>query len=460
MNRRVLRLGTAVAVLVLAATVVGVAGLPAFAAQEVDPETGVVIVSVEPDGPAAEAGIVRGDILQKIDGEVVEDTGELVSALSEQQPGDQVQLSVLHGDDLRTLSATLGDRNGGAYLGVTPACSMHEDVLPRHGGIVPLSAAPNGTLITEVLPDSPAEVAGLHEGDVIVAVDGLEVTSGSDLVDAMAGHEPGDTVVLEVERDGAETVEIAVELGENPDRAGGAFLGVRYQPSRLLGTWEGMHTPFGEMHGFEDFDMHEMPHFEGLGPEGMRHFQDLDELYAEGVGEGIRAGSFLRQVTEDGPAWGAGLREGDTITAIDGEPLESPLALADAVAERDPGDEITLTVSSPDSDEERDVQVTLGEHPDDSEKAYLGVVIGGFVMRGRVEGEWPGGGDRFRWPFDSDEDGGEPGDHGPFGFRFRLPFDLHDLPFNLDELRERFQLPWAPSEGTGGGEAGSVLQDA
>jgi len=131
MNRRVLRLGTAVAVLVLAATVVGVAGLPAFAAQEVDPETGVVIVSVEPDGPAAEAGIVRGDILQKIDGEVVEDTGELVSALSEQQPGDQVQLSVLHGDDLRTLSATLGDRNGGAYLGVTPACSMHEDVLPR-----------------------------------------------------------------------------------------------------------------------------------------------------------------------------------------------------------------------------------------------------------------------------------------------------------------------------------------
>jgi len=468
MNKRVLRLGTLLAVLALAGTVGGVAGLSALAAQEVDPEAGIVIVSVEPGGPAAEAGVVRGDILQEIDGEAVEDTGTLVSGLSELQPGDEVQLTVLHGDDLRTLAATLGDRDGDAYLGITPACSMHEDVmpwqggmLPRHGGIVPQqggilpqhegmmpwSAAPAGALITEVLPDSPAEAAGLREDDVIVAVDGQEVTSGSDLVDALSGHQPGDTVTLDVERDGEEAVEIAVELGENPDKPGDAFLGVRYQTSPIMGTWDGMQMPFGDMHGFEDFDLEEMP-----------GFHDFDELDIEEFGEGLRSGNILRQVSEDGPAWEAGLREGDMITAVDGEAMDSPQALADAVAEHKPGDEITLTVTSPEVDEERDVQVTLGQHPDDSEKAYLGVMVGGFFMRGRVEGEMPGG--FFRWPFDSDSGSGESRGTGPFGFRFRLPFDLDDLPFNLDELPESFQLPWSSPEGRGGSGASSVLQDA
>ena len=443
MNKRVLRLGTLLAVLALAGTVGGVAGLSALAAQKVDPEAGIVIIAVEADGPAAGAGVVRGDILQEIDGEAVEDTGTLVSALSERQPGDEVQLTVLHGDDLRTLAATLGDRNGDAYLGITPACSMYDE----HEGVMTWSAAPAGALITEVLPDSPAEAAGLLEGDVIVAVDGQEVASGSDLVDALSGHQPGDTVTLDVERDGEEAVEIAVELGENPDKAGAAFLGVRYQPSRLLGMREGMVMPFGDMQGFENFDPEEMP-----------GFHDFDELDIEEFGEGLRSGNILRQVSEDSPAWEAGLREGDMITAVDGEAMDSPQALADAVAEHKPGDEITLTVTSPEVDEERDVQVTLGQHPDDSEKAYLGVMVGGFFMRGRVEGEMPGG--FFRWPSDSDSGSGESRGTGPFGFRFRLPFDLDDLPFNLDELPESFQLPWSSPEGRGGSGASSVLQDA
>ena len=426
MNKRVLRLGTLLAVLVLVGTVGGVAGISALAAQEVDPEAGIVIIAVEPEGPAAEAGVVRGDILQEIDGEAVEDAGTLVSGLSERQPGDEVQLTVLHGDDLRTLAATLGDRDGDAYLGITPACSMYGE----HEGMMTWSAAPAGVLITEVLPDSPAEAAGLLEGDVIVAVDGQEVTSGSNLVDALSSHQPGDSVTLDVERDGEETVEIAVELGENPDKAGAAFLGVRYQPSPIMETWDGMQMPFGEMHGFEDFDLEEMP-----------AFPDLDELGIEELGEGLRAGNILRQVTEDSPAWEAGLREGDTITAVDGEPLDSPQALADAVAAYKPGDEITLTVTSPELDEERDVQVTLGQHPDDSEKAYLGVMVGGFFMRGRVEGKTPGDGS------------GEPRGTGPFGFRFRPPF-------NLDELPESFQPPWSSPEGSGGSGASSVLQDA
>ena len=89
---------------------VGVGAAPemvASAAQEIDPELGIVITYVTPDGPAAEAGVVRGDILQEIAGETVHDVGDLASALAEREPGDQVELTILHGDDLRTCAKAL-----------------------------------------------------------------------------------------------------------------------------------------------------------------------------------------------------------------------------------------------------------------------------------------------------------------------------------------------------------------
>ncbi|MGH2988970.1 MAG: S1C family serine protease [Solirubrobacterales bacterium] len=92
---------------------------------------------------------------------------------------------------------------------------------------------PTGALVAEVVPDGPADEAGIEAGDeelrfqgqpvtaggdVIVAVDGQEVVRESDLAEAVAEHGPGDTVVIEVLRDG-ETDELEVELGERPEQA-------------------------------------------------------------------------------------------------------------------------------------------------------------------------------------------------------------------------------------------------
>ena len=92
-----------------------------------DPEPGVVIASVVPDGPAEKAGVKRGDILLQVDDEPVDDAMDLVRALAEYEPGDEVELAVLHGDDERTLDATLGERDGRPYLGVVP-CGAPVDV--------------------------------------------------------------------------------------------------------------------------------------------------------------------------------------------------------------------------------------------------------------------------------------------------------------------------------------------
>jgi S1-C subfamily serine protease len=89
-----------------------------------------------------------------------------------------------------------------------------------------------GALIAEVVPGSPADEAGLESGDqeirfqgqqvtvggdVIVAVDGHELVEEADLAALIAEHSPGDTVALEVLRDG-DTEEIDVELGERPEQ--------------------------------------------------------------------------------------------------------------------------------------------------------------------------------------------------------------------------------------------------
>ena len=88
----------------------------------------------------------------------------------------------------------------------------------------------HGGLISEVVPDSPADEAGLQEGkdklrfqaavyetggDVILTVDGRKVVGPNDLADFVSDHKPGETVTLDVLRDGKE-VEVEVTLGKRP----------------------------------------------------------------------------------------------------------------------------------------------------------------------------------------------------------------------------------------------------
>ncbi|GAB4389931.1 S1C family serine protease [Albidovulum sp.] len=76
---------------------------------------------------------------------------------------------------------------------------------------------PEGTLITDVTPDSPAAAAGLKRGDVVVAVDGAKVASPRDLARLVAGDAPGTKVKLELLRAGKPT-DLAVTLGTRPEQ--------------------------------------------------------------------------------------------------------------------------------------------------------------------------------------------------------------------------------------------------
>ncbi len=76
-----------------------------------------------------------------------------------------------------------------------------------------------GAAITDVTDGSPAEKAGLKPGDVVIGVDGRTVDDNNDLSRYIASKAPGDTVRLQVVRDGEERP-VSVTLGTFPEQGG------------------------------------------------------------------------------------------------------------------------------------------------------------------------------------------------------------------------------------------------
>jgi putative serine protease PepD len=70
----------------------------------------------------------------------------------------------------------------------------------------------DGARIDQVMPDTPAQAAGLRKDDVVTAVEGEKVTDGIALIVAIRTHQPGETIEFTVVRDGKErTLEITLD---------------------------------------------------------------------------------------------------------------------------------------------------------------------------------------------------------------------------------------------------------
>ncbi len=80
-------------------------------------------------------------------------------------------------------------------------------------------APDKGIHLVEVVPGSPADEAGLQEGDVIVAVNGQSTDYLAKLFDKLLAYYPGDTVTITFYRDGQQN-ETALTLEERPDDIG------------------------------------------------------------------------------------------------------------------------------------------------------------------------------------------------------------------------------------------------
>ncbi|HZM01108.1 MAG TPA: PDZ domain-containing protein, partial [Planctomycetota bacterium] len=69
----------------------------------------------------------------------------------------------------------------------------------------------DGVRVSSVRPGTPAEKAGVQKGDLIVALDGVEVRTLQDYATLLFGHKPGDTITVTVVREG-QTLELSATL--------------------------------------------------------------------------------------------------------------------------------------------------------------------------------------------------------------------------------------------------------
>lgn len=87
------------------------ARLPEALTNQLKQETGLLVVSVEPGGPAEKAGLFMGDTLVALDGQPIRHLDDLLAALSGDRIGATVPARVVRGGELRDLSVMIGERN-------------------------------------------------------------------------------------------------------------------------------------------------------------------------------------------------------------------------------------------------------------------------------------------------------------------------------------------------------------
>ncbi len=168
---------------------------------------GALVTAVDPDGPAAKAGVEPGDVVLRFDGRPIESQSDLPRIVGGTKPGSRVTMSVWRKGAPRELQVTVVE--------MAP-----EQQVARRGETPPRGAAPANALGLTVsdLPaerlkelgvrgavqvdavDGPAASAGLRPGDLILAINNVDVVNAKQFNDQVAKLDRKKNVALLVRR--------------------------------------------------------------------------------------------------------------------------------------------------------------------------------------------------------------------------------------------------------------------
>ena len=166
---------------------------------------GGVVTQVEADSPAATAGLQIGDVITEIDGHKVNDAGELQVMVGQKQPGTKIELTILRDGKTMRLPVTLeelGSRNAeGTSTSSEGSGKMRwglglANLTPELRDQLQAPRDIHGVLIEQVQPGSPADNAGLQQGDIILEVNRHKVQSTSDVQQALSNVGNGEDALV------------------------------------------------------------------------------------------------------------------------------------------------------------------------------------------------------------------------------------------------------------------------
>lgn len=155
---------------------------------------GALVGDVTPDGPAAKAGLQRGDVVLELNGKPVTSPDDLSLRVSEMHPASVAHMQIYRSGKTQDVNVTLGEypengENGqqtpgaGAALKGVQVQDLNADLRQQLG----LSAGVTGVVVTNVDPSSSAGAAGIQQGDVIEEVNHKPVHNIGDYHAAIGG---------------------------------------------------------------------------------------------------------------------------------------------------------------------------------------------------------------------------------------------------------------------------------
>jgi len=181
---------------------------------------------------------------------------------------------------------------------------------------------PGGALIARILPDSPAEQAGLKAGDVILKYNGTEVVSYRTLKPLVGSSLPGQTITLDLLR-GNKVVTIKVEVGtlEADDDNASPVKKERKPSDPQPSSSTSSDRPLGI---------------------SVKSLTDDERRAAKVISGGVRV-----QDISPGPGRDAGLIPGDVILSIASQEIASAERYAEVVGRLTPGQSVPVLVQRP-----------------------------------------------------------------------------------------------------------------
>ena len=170
--------------------------------------TGALVSAVEPDSPAAKAGLQAGDVIVQFNGTKIDKVSDLPRLVGNTKPGSKVSLTIFRRGKQQQLAITVADvpadesqvaqapEASGATanaktlgLRVTDLTAAQKKALGVRGGVQVAEAS------------GPAARAGMRPGDVVLAIANTEVASVKDFEAALAKADQSKPVNVLVRRD-------------------------------------------------------------------------------------------------------------------------------------------------------------------------------------------------------------------------------------------------------------------
>ena len=163
---------------------------------------GALVAEVLPNTPAAIAGFKSGDVIVEFDGTPIKESGDLPMIVARTPVGKEVGVKVVRDGKERTLTVSIGKLQEevvaapeqGTGLGLTV-----RELTPDAAKKLSVKKA-EGVVVTEIKPGSPADVAGLRKGDVILEVNRNPVKSLSAYDSAVKDIKKGQNALFLVQR--------------------------------------------------------------------------------------------------------------------------------------------------------------------------------------------------------------------------------------------------------------------